>query len=818
MSETHEIVQIFVASPSGLDQERQAILEVVDEINRRNSSHWKLQFKAIGWEDTVGGNRRAQDIINRDLETCDYFFGILADHWGSPPQSRSDVKTVYTSGFQEEYELAQKLFDTGRMKDILLFFKKIPDDKMRDIGPSLQKVLNFRRKVREDKKSLYTEFQELDVFRTKIGDALSKIGWGTVRPQKSRDIVAPIDKNASEVTSPSESPIDSRGYFLPGETRAFLEYITKRTDEHTAVTNIDVARMRLIASGVYRIGNDEIHVGVHDANLLFLHRSELALSVAEKNTLLNAGLGYMESQNVPFWYWTGGNVKKVEQFIQYRMLIGDENVSSSALRVATTFGYDILEFLPSAGRGYWIKEWFSDEQKRRLHSAAQMYLSRWAKEDDIPTLEEIRNGKSGIQAAELDCIIVATRFRSSRNDGLNELKERNPDQISASLMEILRDIVREVSSKILCELAKLKATDVRLVSIRELIRRNALSRTLAEELSGDNSMDVRLEAIKYLSDMTVPISESRAKAALTISRGGVLGGGNQGSDTTKFDDYQRHLLKKKSLSDLLELEEKGSPFHADALLTAFRKFPRKTAKRMRGLLNDGFEGRFEERLKDIERQASWSTPDFIKGARGIKEFCCLQQTRIALDILATQMKKQDLPLIREVADREEIEISEAILAYFSRFGSWEDVDRILKLKEKVGGGYTALGIARSRNDRMVGKTLFKVGNFRMVDLLGKVKQHNIKASVIGACTQRVISGLGDGKILELMNEENDLVRKITALKCLESFPKARVGKLLKLYTAGDKFRYYNVIHWLDLGGTMPRHFVKEVVRKELETI
>ena len=151
MSENHQILRIFVASPSGLDTERKAIWEVVEEINRRNSSHWRLQFRVIGWEDTVGGNRRAQEIINRDLETCDYFFGIMADHWGSPPQSDRDVERQFTSGFHEEFELAQSLFKKGEMKDILLFFKDIPADRMRDVGPSLQKVLDFRNKVRDAK-------------------------------------------------------------------------------------------------------------------------------------------------------------------------------------------------------------------------------------------------------------------------------------------------------------------------------------------------------------------------------------------------------------------------------------------------------------------------------------------------------------------------------------------------------------------------------------------------------------------------------------------------------------------------------------------
>ena len=50
MSENHTIIRIFVASPSGLDEERKAIWETIENINQRNSSHWLLQFKAIGWK------------------------------------------------------------------------------------------------------------------------------------------------------------------------------------------------------------------------------------------------------------------------------------------------------------------------------------------------------------------------------------------------------------------------------------------------------------------------------------------------------------------------------------------------------------------------------------------------------------------------------------------------------------------------------------------------------------------------------------------------------------------------------------------------
>ena len=420
---------------------------------------------------------------------------------------------------------------------------------MRDVGPSLQMVLDFRRKVLEDRKPLYTEFEKLEVFKNKIGDALSKIGWDAVTPNTDHSIVARSDRKVTDIVAPPDKSGDARDYFLSGETREFLGCIRDKTGEHDVVTNIDVARLRLLASGMHRNGNDEIHLGVHDANLLFLRRTELDLSDLEKRALLTSGLSYMENQSVPFWYWTGGNSDVVKRFIQYRMVIGDKSVLDAALKIGAVFGYEIPDFGMSTERGFWIKRWFSDERAYSLNSAARAYLSIWAEEGDIPALEEVREGRTGTQAAELDCIIIGVRFRSSRSEGWGELQRRNPEQISSDLERELQEAVSGVSSELLHELAKLKGSYVRLITIRELVRRRALSKQMAEELSGDNSVDVRLEAIKSLSDMAVPISEDRARTALTITAsrrglGGVFGTGSSSNDTTKFDVYQRHLLKK----------------------------------------------------------------------------------------------------------------------------------------------------------------------------------------------------------------------------------------------------------------------------------
>ena len=811
MSEKHDIIRVFVASPSGLDEERRAVWEVVGEINRRNASHWRLQFKPVGWEDTVGGNRRAQDIINRDLETCDYFLGILSDHWGSPPQREGDGEIAYTSGFHEEYELAQKLFEAGKMKDILLFFKDIPADRLRDIGPSLQRVLDFRKQVQIDREPLYTEFDGLDVFKKKIGDALSKIGWDATSPIVDGGIAAPSDRLTRDIVSNTDKKRDKKEYFWPYETRSFLNHIHNKPGEQDTLTNVELARLRLISLSVHRAGNDELHLGVHDANLLFQSRAELSLSSSEKRALMKVGLRYMQNQNVPLWHWTDGDVDGAEQFIKYQMILGDESVSSSALKIGDVFGYTLSTFAEFSDSRFWITRWLKDDQTSALHSAAHRYLSRWAEEGDMQLLQELRDSKSGRPAAELDCTIVAVTLRTSQSVGLTELKQRNPEYISETLQNTLQDVLPGLSSSLLQDLAELKADFLRLVSAKELSRRGALSRDLAEELSGDNSIDVRLEAIKALSDMAIPISDDRAKEALTVAPGspslaGVMGGAPYAQDVSRYDAYQRHLLSKKTLDELLAIEEAGSPFNADALLTACQCFPQKTGALLRSFLKDGFESRFDGRLKEIKGLSALQANELTKSAGDLRAFCCLRQTQAAIEILAAQLTRTDLALVREVIDRWEIKTSKEILSYFLRFGAWEDVERILKLNENITSQHLLLGDDSNRCETLIGKALFKCGRLRTIDLLEKIKSHRTKALVILASSQRAIKELGDNALLELMNEKDDDVRRVTALRCLQSLPKSRLDKLLEAYTVRDEFRYYNVIYWLDLGEVDPNRW------------
>lgn len=822
MSEYHTIIRIFVASPSGLENERRAVQETIENINRWNSSYWLLQFKAVVWEDTVGGNQRAQEIINQELETCDYFFGLLAEHWGSSPYSSGDVEAKFTSGFHEEYELAKELFKDGKMEDIFLFFKKIPEDKIRDAGQSLRKVLDFQAQIRDNRQPLYIEFDELNDFKRKIYDALNKIGWKKFTPGIRSAIAAPGDQNIDIAEIASIENTETDEFLLPQTTRDFLNAIQNKRGKTDTLNNVDVARLRLVSTGVSRVGNDNACIGIHDANLLFSFRSHLDLSRTEKTTLLTAGLRYMENQNVPFWYWTDGDLTRAERLVQSRMIATDDSVASSALKIANIFGYRPPPIPKKYDQGFWITKWFEDERAYILRNSVEAYLNKWAEEDDIPTLQQICEEKSGLQAANLDCIVVGIKFRHSEAEGFRELNERDPEYISVELQTILQDRIQCQSSDALERLVKRKADYLRLASIKELVHRDALSVDLAEELSGDNSIEVRLEAIKALADKGKHISENQAKEALVFKKTGlsdILSRANSIDDDSKFEDYQRHVLSKKSLDELLAIEEISYPIDVDALLMAFRIFPKQTEDLLRSSLKDGFRDRFEKRMAGSELLSSSQGADLANRVRNLKEFNCLRQTQEALEILVIQMKQKDLGLVREVIDRQEIEASEGVHNYLARFGSWEDIDRILKLGNKDEGRSSILGsnYTNVKVDDSMSRALAKIGRKRFVDLLERLQKHTLLHGVLKSVNGKAFKQLNDEKLLELMHLEDKNVRKVTALRCLQVLPKSQVKRLLENYLKTEK-QYYNVIHWLDLGSTMPKPYYQKIVQTELRKI
>ncbi len=90
------------------------------------------------------------------------------------------------------------------------------------------------------------------------------------------------------------------------------------------------------------------------------------------------------------------------------------------------------------------------------------------------------------------------------------------------------------------------------------------------------------------------------------------------------------------------------------------------------------------------------------------------------------------------------------------------------------------------------------------DLLSATAPSRLLSLLIVESSEKVFRALSDSSITKLFRSEHDVIRKAAALKCVRALPKRRLTQLLNNYVSGDALRYYNVVHWLDLGVSIPR--------------
>jgi hypothetical protein len=195
MANDRKVVQIFLASPGDLQDERQAAKAAVDAFNKRWADWLGIQVELVGWEDTFKRFGRPQEQINLDLDRCEAFIGMMWRKWGSPPGDQ------YTSGFEEEFERATKNRKSSGRPEMTLFFKKIDAEFLKDQGPDLKRVLSFRERIISERLILFEEFGTLREFEEKL------TSWITNYVQSLKKLEATAASDDTLVRPSDEQPI-----------------------------------------------------------------------------------------------------------------------------------------------------------------------------------------------------------------------------------------------------------------------------------------------------------------------------------------------------------------------------------------------------------------------------------------------------------------------------------------------------------------------------------------------------------------------------------------------------------------------------------
>ena len=207
MSKGLTCYRIFIATPGGLEEERNSFKRVISEYNDSDALSRGVIFHPVGWEITLAGMGRPQAFINRDLRECDYFILVLFDRWGS--STGREPEEEYTSGTEEEYKEALDCLKSENcdIREIVVFFKAIDEQRLRDPGVQLRKVLEFKEQLEREKLLLFYTYDVITAFEDKLRRHLAQ--W--VRDDESDLTKSPLPDSSLLIPAKNSEDIQVSG-------------------------------------------------------------------------------------------------------------------------------------------------------------------------------------------------------------------------------------------------------------------------------------------------------------------------------------------------------------------------------------------------------------------------------------------------------------------------------------------------------------------------------------------------------------------------------------------------------------------------------
>ncbi len=816
MAGTRRFVKVFLASPGDLAEERKVAKEIVDDFNGQLADALGYQVELVGWEDTLPGVGRPQAIINRDLDGCDLFVGILWKRWGTPPGTEP-----YTSGFEEEFERSMTRNAQEGRPEINLLLKDLDEELLADPGDHLKKVIAFKDRVFAEKKLLAGTFSAIRDFEGKFRKCIQGFVIGLANkdkesgPEKEQTPLAEMQPGPATQPGPT-TPLTVEGAkFL----RNFLIVAENATDERPLAA-VDVSRLRLLSIIAAVHGNDQLSLGPHDANLLFKARAKFAFGRKELHGLLNVGLDHFKQENAPLWHWVAALDGFKERVLPISSVIGTSDRRVYALNAMRLIAEPLVEE-EHFGRREIISLWFSKSAETAMRVAALEYLGECGQPSDLQYINEEFAKNETQTINEAANAIIRITLRDDRRAALEVLYTLQPIAVKKDLLTELFSRDAEFEDAILLRGLGHRNALVRTTLVKLLQTRRALIPSVAETLLNDSDAEVRYEALQALVASGRNYSIEQAKAVLVrknpASTGlGLLSMSQEDSEgEAVLDRYCEQFLHGLTVAQLEE-EARSEIFNQNAYFALVRRDFKTRGDALRKAVANQFVDRFEALLGEMSKRYG-TQADLVEKTRSLGKFLRRKFTREGLDIICNRFDVVDLHLVRSMLASDSLDYSAGDLQYLAKFGQWCDVPLVISSLDRPEHGRNSTSIlfaARSENYEDAARTLFALGKHRLKDLLATTMPGYLMARIIPLIPDKAFQALGDALIISLMQSENEKVRKVASLKYVRAFPRRQVKQFLEQYMAADPY-YYNVIHWLDFGMSIPRNRMLRAVGKAM---
>lgn len=816
MTESRRIVKVFLASPSDLADERRAAKAIVDDFNASWADELGYQVELVGWEDTISEAGRPQAIINRDLEGCEIFVGMMWKRWGTPP----DRGGKYTSGFEEEFRTSLARHKQTGQPVVSLLFKEIDAEFLRDPGRDLKKVLAFRDDLISKKELLFEQFRDLREFEGKFRRCVTSHVL-RLKSQETEQSAGANQSTATEEPPPQpvvrdgkdETPLSMKGI-------DFLRQLISKAqspDTNTPAGAVDIARFRLLSTVLWQQGNDEQSLGVHDANLLYIEAKGLDLGYPEMEALLKCGLEHFSHENVPVWRWSTLVDGYYPDMLPYLSVTAFANQRAGALDAMRLVG-NSMEFEPIIGRSRIVGLWLNAADS--VKTSALRYLEDYGRPADLEFIRKEFAKNDSQTSARAAAAILRISLRESCAKAIQALYELQPASIDDGLVDQIFAKAESIDTETLVKGLDQPNGDVRLRVVALLRSRDALPSASAEKLLNDVDASVRYEAFKFLEERGREFSDEAVRAILvkpTSSGFGFLYSGSDRLGEEKLEQVRWERLCKLSDDELEALVQRDLVFNRRAeFVLADRHFQARAAD-LRRHIGDTYKQDFDRALAKLVSALPKDEDETIQRVKSLSESIRKEMTRKALDVICRRGGIGDLPTVRVALSDANLEYSSCDIEFLGRLGEWEDVPLIVQRISSAGRlGTSLLGGDTEERYRESAEAVLALSKNRLKDLLAIEMPTALLTHVLAQSTDREFRNLPDTALMDLLHSESDSVRKVVALRAVRILGKRRLTDLLTGYPKhGDKKYFYNVIHWLDLGVSLSRDRAEPAASKAL---
>jgi hypothetical protein len=784
--QSRRLLCVFLASPSDLGDERRIAKSVIDNLNRGLCRTLNITIDLLGWEDTLPGMGRPQELINRDVDRCELFVGLLWQSWGTPTGTHS-------SGFLEEFERARDRYRSSRAPEMWIHFKDVTPALIADQGPEVSQVLAFKQALVQSREILFKSFATAQEWERMLQNNLSEY-VAALAMAAVGESAAPAESMAARPnpeSSAAHAPADDGASPTTLAAAAVAWHNATLSEDASALGQVSAehaARMLASVKTWTSLMHTRDMFSAHDANFIFAHRESCDLVAPELQFVFQNILSDT-SDVIPGWYWLReSDTETVRRWTESAFTDGLVMLRRGATDFVGKWPNNHL--LPEVAEHFPRLVTDQDEFVRRYTLNALVALGT---EGALAMLDVASERGSDQEIAD------ARQYLGLRLRPDAELTRIIEEQ--ARISSRVRRQALAMAAQIEADTARrgLGSTEprIRYLSALLLKAKSALDEAGARGLLSDGALGVRRVGLLTLVGLGVPVTLQEVHTALDESKSDTPARARflrDESEKPNEEEVVSAALDAMSESQLTDLVDFYLPDGREAYEALVRRYFGAVADGVRRDIDDGFANLQRESQERLRALAKDKADVLLKALEGSEPHMRSRLLDAAMVGIAEHGTADDLPRVRNVlAMPGSIENSRSMaqaIRFLQRFGTREDVPRLAALALEQDG------LPWSVQEEAAALAL------RLADHDIAVANQLLDTATVAVMNAVFRSSLADGtpvltdQAIVLLHHPNEAVRRAAVAYLGLGLGRAELESTLKEYTSEGTY-YYNVVAGLD---------------------